>query len=354
MTAFTPLYKWYNKHKRDLPWRHTKDPYLIWLSEVILQQTRVDQGLPYYLEFSQTFTSITQLAKAPEKKIMKMWQGLGYYSRAANMHHTAKLILSHYKGKFPSDYNSLIQLKGIGPYTAAAVSSFAANEAHAVVDGNVYRVLSRLFEIEEPINSQHGKKLFSDIAANILDKTDPALHNQAMMELGAMVCKPKKPDCLECPLRLQCRAYKSGRQSQLPVKMQKKKAISRFLNFIVVDTGKLTLLQKRTGKGIWQNLYEPPCIETKEIISNSLAPESVELLDVFKNINNLSLKRTYECKHQLTHQNILAVFWVANCKTSDIKDNKHYVKSSWQNINQFAVHRLFDKFLKYYTLHHAP
>jgi A/G-specific adenine glycosylase len=136
--------------------------------------------------------------------------------------------------------------------------------------------------------------------------------------------------------------------------MQKKKAISRFLNFIVVDTGKLTLLQKRTGKGIWQNLYEPPCIETKEIVSNSLAPESIELLDVFKNINNLSLKRTYECKHQLTHQNILAVFWVANCKTSDIKDNKHYVKSSWQNINQFAVHRLFDKFLKYYTLHHAP
>ncbi len=350
MNALAPLYQWYNQYKRELPWRQTNDPYLIWLSEVILQQTRVEQGLPYYLKFSAAFKNIEQLARAPEEKVMKMWQGLGYYSRATNMMQTAKLVVEMHQGKFPSDYASLIQLKGIGPYTAAAISSFASNEAHAVVDGNVYRVLSRLFNIKEPINSHNGKKLFARIANEVLNKKNPATHNQAMMELGALICKPQKPDCENCPLRLQCISYQEGNHLQLPIKNPKKKPVMRYLNFIVADAVNFTILQKRSGKGIWHNLYEPPSIESTSIIDNKILMAEINKLALFKTKKPIRLKKVYECKHQLTHQTIYAVFWVVACKASSLQTKPPYVKAGWKDISKFAVHRLFDKFLKYYNL----
>ncbi|MBP9187718.1 MAG: A/G-specific adenine glycosylase, partial [Bacteroidia bacterium] len=217
MTPLQPLIKWYLANKRDLPWRNNLNPYHIWLSEIILQQTRVEQGLPYYLKFIEHYPTIKHLAEADDNNVMKLWQGLGYYNRASNMLKTARILVSSYNGVFPETYAELLNLKGIGPYTAAAISSFAFNEAQAVVDGNVYRVLARLFAIDEPIYSTSGKKLFATLAQDLLNLDAPALHNQAIMELGAMVCKPKLALCQACVLRLQCQAYAQKRVYDFPV-----------------------------------------------------------------------------------------------------------------------------------------
>jgi A/G-specific adenine glycosylase len=336
------LLAWYNQNKRALPWRDTQNPYHIWLSEVILQQTRVEQGLPYYQIFLNHFPDIQKMAQAPETEIMKLWQGLGYYSRAINMHHTAKLITTIHNGVFPRTYDELITLKGIGPYTAAAIASFAFGQAKAVVDGNVFRVLSRLFMINTPINSAVGKKEFSNLANQVLHQQMPAIHNQAMMELGATVCKPSNPNCNDCPLQLNCLAYQHNTQSHYPVKLAKNKPIDRYLHYLFIVENAHTYIIKRDKKGIWKSLYEPPNVETND--------ES-EALASFASITGTSsanISKYFETKHQLTHQTIYATFWVAH--TNRIKKDKHWEKHSISTLHKVAVHRLFDKFLNYYNL----
>ena len=228
---------WYDQNKRDLPWRNTKDAYLIWLSEIILQQTRVDQGMDYYLKFAKEFPTVKHLAKADNEKVMKLWQGLGYYSRARNLHTTAKIISEKYHGKFPDEYSDILSLKGVGNYTAAAIASFAFNKPYAVVDGNVYRVLARVFGIESPIDSTQGKKEFETLATELLDRKKPASHNQAIMELGALQCKPVNPDCSICALNTMCFAYSKKRINELPVKAKKTKVRNRYFNYIVLLDG---------------------------------------------------------------------------------------------------------------------
>ena len=295
------LLTWYAKNKRDLPWRHTKDPYRIWLSEVILQQTRVNQGMGYYLKFIETFPTVVDLSKASEKQVLALWQGLGYYSRARNLHQAAKEVVNEYNGVFPSDYRTLLKLKGVGPYTAAAIASFSFNEAKAVLDGNVFRVLSRLYDINKPINSTNGQKEFQDISNNILNKLDPATHNQAMMEFGALICTPKKPKCDECPFVLECNSHKNNTVLLRPVKLKKTKVRSRYFIYTVFynKLKQLVFLKKRESKDIWQNLYD---FHLEEVHDKKLFLERVDNLEKDKQIVKL--------QHKLTHQVINAVFFI--------------------------------------------
>ena len=301
------LLTWYAKNKRDLPWRHTKDPYRIWLSEVILQQTRVNQGMDYYLKFIETFPTVVDLSKASEKQVLALWQGLGYYSRARNLHQAAKEVVNEHNGVFPSDYKTLLKLKGVGPYTAAAIASFSFNEAKAVLDGNVFRVLSRLYDINKPINSTNGQKEFQDISNNILNTLDPATHNQAMMEFGALICTPKKPKCDECPFVLECNSHKNNTVLLRPVKLKKAKVRSRYFIYTVFynKLEQLVFLKKRESKDIWQNLYD---FHLEEIQEKKLFLERVESLEKDKHIVKL--------QHKLTHQVINAVFFIEPTKES--------------------------------------
>ena len=228
------LLKWFDANRRDLPWRHNPTPYEVWLSEVILQQTRVSQGMDYYLRFIERWPTVVDLAEASEEEVLKMWQGLGYYSRARNLHHCAQQVTSEHKGQFPPDYEKLKQLKGIGDYTAAAIASIAFNLPHAVVDGNVYRVLARLYDIDTPININEGQKLFAQLAEDLLNRKQPGLHNQALMEFGALHCTPKNPNCLLCPLQAQCLAFAHQTVMQRPVKLQKVKVTTRYFNYLVM------------------------------------------------------------------------------------------------------------------------
>jgi len=241
-------------NKRDMPWKGESDPYRIWISEIILQQTRVEQGLNYYRRFIRALPSVDQLAKAPESRVFKLWEGLGYYSRCKNLISAARIITRTYGGIFPTDYEQILGLPGIGPYTAAAISSFAFSLPHAVVDGNVYRVLSRFFGIETPVDDAAGKKRFSILAAQLLDKKRPGLYNQAIMDLGAMICKPRQALCSSCPLQARCRAFKLGAVEQLPVKAKRPAKRTRWFYYLVIRHKDQCLVRKRTGKDIWQNL----------------------------------------------------------------------------------------------------
>ncbi|TSD64841.1 A/G-specific adenine glycosylase [Inquilinus sp. KBS0705] len=300
------LIGWYIDNKRDLPWRNTTDAYVIWLSEIILQQTRVEQGLPYFHRFAEKYPTVSAFAAAHEDDILKLWQGLGYYSRGRNMLKTARLVQEQYNGVFPDNYTELIKLKGIGEYTAAAISSFAANEPRAVVDGNVYRVLARYFGINEPINSPKGKKLFQGIADDMLDRRRPALHNQAIMEFGAMLCKPKNPACGICPLRIGCEAFKTNATTYLPVKLKKVKVRNRFFNYTLIIDGEKILMNKRDESDIWANMYDLPMIETPALVS----PEELVTLPEMKIFGeNIVIKHKYPLtKHILTHQQLYIQF----------------------------------------------
>lgn len=298
---------WYQQHKRDLPWRHTKDPYVIWLSEVILQQTRVEQGLPYFHRFLMHYPTVTAFANAPEDEILLHWQGLGYYSRARNMHAAAKAVVREYGGIFPSRFEELIKLKGIGAYTAAAIASFAAGEARAVVDGNVFRVLARYFGIQEPINSSKGKTLFFELAQSLLDERQPGLYNQAIMDFGALQCRPRNPHCATCLVRLGCHALRSGNVTELPIKRKGKASRHRYFNYFVVLDGDRMLMRKR-GKGdIWENLYELPLVETPhpmDIAELSTQPEVIALFGADATLDSVS----GTVKHVLSHQHLFAQF----------------------------------------------
>lgn len=303
---------WYSIHKRELPWRKTTNPYYIWLSEIILQQTQVKQGLPYYEAFVTQYPTIFDLANASEQAILKLWQGLGYYSRARNLHTTAKHIAFNLNGIFPDNYKELIKLKGIGDYTASAIASIAFNEVAAVVDGNVYRVLARYFGIDTPINSTIGIKEFKALASSLIDKEQPATFNQAIMEFGAQQCKPKNPDCTICPLKDSCVALQKNLVDVLPVKLKKTKVSTKYFNFLVcIDTNKNILFEKRTEKGIWRNLYQFPLIESEK----SLKADEFYLLnlkDTF--LNNLefdyTLYNTTDKVHKLSHQHLHTKFWI--------------------------------------------
>ncbi len=348
MTAALPILKWYQKHKRDLPWRNTQNPYFIWLSEVILQQTRVEQGLPYYLKFVEAFPTIKDLANAKDDQVMKLWQGLGYYNRAKNMLTTARIITKEHGGIFPTTYDSLIELKGIGPYTAAAIASFAYNEPKAVVDGNVYRVLSRVFNIDEPINSAEGKKTFAELAQDIMDTQNAGLYNQAIMELGATICKPTAPKCNECDVRLQCRAYAAGTIGQLPVKIKKQKPKERFLHFFFIDHNGRTYIKQRSTERIWHNLFEPPFIETASRMADDEIITHPGFRDLFSFGKKVAIHKTYSTKHQLTHQIIFADFWVVKTSNKVKLNDSAYIAPSISELSIYPVHRLFDKFLHHY------
>ena len=312
--------KWYKLNKRDLPWRETTNPYIIWLSEIILQQTQVKQGLPYFEKFVNNFPSIKILANAEEEEVLKLWEGLGYYSRARNLHATAKYVSKELNGKFPDNYKEIIKLKGIGDYTASAISSFAFKEQQAVLDGNVYRVLSRIFGIETAINTTSGNKEFKKLATDLICKEKPDLHNQAIMEFGALQCKPKNPDCIMCPVNNACFAYINGKIQLLPVKLKTIKKTKKNFNFLVVlDNDKNVVIEKRV-KGIWRNLYQFPLVETdQEIkIDNSSDLKIKEHI----NINNYEIYLFNEkpINHKLSHLDLNIKFWIV--ETNDNFKNK--------------------------------
>lgn len=312
MNIFIKLINWYSVNKRDLPWRNTSNPYFIWLSEIILQQTQVAQGLPYYVAFTTEYPTIFDLAKAKETQVLKLWQGLGYYSRARNLHASAKYVVNELDGVFPSSYSEIIKLKGVGDYTASAIASISFNEVTAVVDGNVYRVLSRIFGISTPINTGNGFKEFKALAQSLIDKNQPATFNQAIMEFGARLCKPKNPDCNICPFNNCCVAFKENLIGKLPVKLKTLKAKKKYFNFIVIiSSDKKTVLEKRVGKGIWQNLYQFPLIETLK--SSNIEEIENELMDfsILKNKNfSVSIYNVDDIVHKLSHQHLYTKFWI--------------------------------------------
>jgi A/G-specific adenine glycosylase len=297
------IIEWYGENKRQLPWRETDDPYKIWLSEIILQQTRVAQGLPYYLRFIKSFPSITSLANATQQEVLKLWQGLGYYSRARNLHTCARVVARERKGKFPDNYKDLLKLKGIGPYTAAAIASFAFKEPVAVVDGNVFRVLSRVFGMEEDIATPKAKDLFTKKANELISKDRPDLFNQAMMEFGALQCVPQNPRCDECIFAKSCVARKHELQNVLPIKSKKIKVRNRYLYYFVLRHQNKLLMKKREAKDIWQGLYDFYVIETKR---NTKVAELVKADSLLKGLTRVNESKIY--KHILSHQKLMVRF----------------------------------------------
>ncbi len=305
------LIQWYLNNKRDLPWRNDTNPYTIWLSEIMLQQTRVAQGLPYFLSFTEAFPTVFDLADADEEQVLKLWQGLGYYSRARNLHKTARYIASELNGKFPLNYEGLLKLNGVGEYTAAAIASFSYNENVPVVDGNVYRVLARYFDVETDIASAGAKKEFTRLAAELIPKGKANVFNQAIMEFGALQCVPKNPDCLNCIFNDSCLALQKNKVAQLPVKSKKLKVTNRYLNYLVfLDNHGNTIIRKRTEKGIWHNLYEFPLVETTADDSVETIISQIGNQDFVENqIDEIQLYNAEPIKHKLSHQHLHIHFW---------------------------------------------
>lgn len=336
--------KWYQEYKRELPWRESADPYVIWISEIILQQTRVVQGYDYFMRFMKRFPDVATLAQADEDEVMKYWQGLGYYSRARNLHAAAKSM----NGVFPKTYPEVRALKGVGDYTAAAICSFAYNMPYAVVDGNVYRVLSRYLGIDTPIDSTEGKKLFAAVADELLDKKNPALYNQAIMDFGAIQCSPQSPNCMFCPLVSGCSALAGGMVAQLPVKQHKTKTTNRYFNYIYVRMGAYTLINKRTGNDIWKNLFEFPLIETPEAVSEEEFPALSEFRAMFAEGETPIVRLVCrDVKHVLSHRVIYANFYMV-----DLPENSQsftsYQKIKADELEQYAVSRLVHAFIEKY------
>ena len=335
------LVYWYLQIKRDLPWRKTKDPYLVWLSEIMLQQTRVAQGMSYYLVFSESFPTVKDLAKADESTVLKMWQGLGYYSRARNLHFTAKYVSEELNGHFPTNYKELIQLKGIGDYTASAIASICFNEPDAVVDGNVYRVLARYFGIKTPINSTKGIKEFKALAQTLLDTEQPGVYNQAIMDFGALQCKPQNPGCENCPLNSSCVAFEKKLIKELPVKEKKLKVKNKYYNYLVfVTEDNKTIVEERIGKGIWQGLYQFPLIETLSVVDLDMLASSEEFEALVPDNATIQLFNESPIVHKLSHQHLFTKFWIiktqGNSKTT----------TDWNEIESFPVPVLIANFLK--------
>lgn len=321
------IISWYEKNARMLPWRETNNAYLIWLSEIILQQTRVAQGLPYYTKFVQHFPDLESFANADENDILTLWQGLGYYSRARNMHKCAQVIQSEHNGVFPSSYIQLLKLPGIGPYTAAAIASFAFQESVAVVDGNVIRLVSRYLGIQEAVNEKSTLQKINNFVQREIKGEKPNLFNQSIMEMGSLICTPKLTKCNECCLALNCLALKQNKVKEIPFKSTKTKVRKRYFNYFIVEDQ--LHLNQRTGKGIWQNLYEFPMLES----NRSENKRNAILVDTFN--------------HQLSHQRIEAKLWIVNNLPSQLRQNKGIFEVALKDIgNVYPIHQLMNKMIK--------
>lgn len=341
------LIEWYIRNKRDLPWRKTSDPYRIWLSEIILQQTRVVQGLPYYNRFIKNFPDVQALANSEESQVLKLWQGLGYYSRARNLHSTAKQIANELDGVFPATYEELIKLRGIGDYTASAIVSICHSTPRAVVDGNVYRVLSRVFGIGLPINTTRGIKIFKEQAQYLLDKSDPGTYNQAIMEFGARYCVPKNPNCSECIFNTICEAYLSRNVGSYPVKIKNGKVRQRFFNYLVfISEDDKTVVQQRTQKGIWQNLFEFPLVESTSDLTIDELGDTLEFIRLMEDFSTytITLYNEHPIIHKLSHQHLNARFWIVEVPV--IKENGTPIS----RLNEFAVPVLIENFISSFSL----
>ncbi|QOI98818.1 MAG: A/G-specific adenine glycosylase [Flammeovirgaceae bacterium] len=335
--------EWYLKNKRNLPWRNTTDPYKVWLSEIILQQTRVEQGLPYYSLFIKKFPTVKALAAAPAQLVLRAWQGLGYYTRARNLHRCAHIVAQQLNGKFPDNYAALLTLPGIGNYTAAAIASICFNEPVAVVDGNVFRVLARVFGIYEPINSVSGKQRFNELANILIDKERPALFNQAIMEFGALHCTPRNPLCADCIFKKQCVAYAGILQTELPVKIKKKPARNRYFTYVVFRKGNFLFMNKRSAGDIWQSLYDFYLVEgrSQKLTLAWFKKHHTELAPLLTQVKQPGATRWY--RHNLSHQKIFARFLVVN----GVPDKKLGLrKFSLKTVENLPKPVLISRFLK--------
>ena len=339
------ILSYFDKNKRDLPWRDTKDAFRIWLSEIILQQTRVDQGMKFYNNFIHEFETIFDLANADEQKVLKLWQGLGYYSRARNLHFTSQYIANELEGKFPDNFNDLKKLKGVGDYTAAAIASIVYNEAVPAVDGNMFRVFARYFNIDDDISLPKTKKIFWDLGLEIIDQKRPGDFNQAVMDLGATICTPKLAKCDSCPLNESCEALRLNKVNELPVKLKKVKVTNRHLHFIVIENEGEIALSKRIGKDVWLNLFTFPKIET-----------DTDLLDkgwIFE--HNLEDKLSFisEEKHILSHQNLFIKYWKLNVSLKDInhfKQDLDFEMISLNDLEHYPLPKPIEKFINKHYL----
>ncbi len=337
------LVLWYKNNMRELPWRLTKNPYKIWLSEIILQQTRVVQGMPYYLKFTAKYPTVSELAAAPEDEVLRLWQGLGYYSRARNLHSCAKMIVAEYNGKFPESYEELQKLKGIGKYTAAAIASFAFGKQVPVVDGNVFRVLSRYLLIKEDIADTKNFKLFFDASAGLLSEDHPDLYNQAIMELGATLCSVSKPACLVCPVSEGCEARKIGAQQSLPIKSKKVKVRKRYFYYLHIHNKDELLMGKRGGKDIWEGLFDFPLIESAVPLPSSEL--ETQLHEALSHPKKFTYHVSESMKHILTHQRIEARFITVDATKLTLQIDGY----QWYNdgeVEELPKPILVDKYLK--------
>lgn len=342
------LMQWYEPDQRPLPWKAIKNPYHIWLSEIILQQTRVEQGLPYYLNFVGQYPTVADLAQAEDDAVMKLWEGLGYYSRARNMLAAARHIMEAHQGQFPISYKEILALKGVGPYTAAAIASFAYQLPHAVVDGNVYRVLARFFGIDLATDSTPGKKRFAQLAQDCLDTAQPGHYNQAIMDFGATVCTPKNPSCMDCPLQNSCIAFADQRIQELPFKAKKIKQRQRFFYYLEIEADQGIIIHKRTQKDIWQALYQFPLIETSEDITDLTQLKQEAMWETLLPSGSYQLMSTSQPYQQtLTHQKIRARFLKIRLKENiEIQLPETYFFQAKSQLKQFAFPKIFDCYLE--------
>lgn len=346
------MLQWSSTQDRNLPWKQTKDPYKIWLSEIILQQTRVEQGMPYYLKFIENYPTVLHLANASEDQVLKNWEGLGYYTRARNLHGTAKYIAYQLDSVFPSNYNDILALKGIGTYTAAAIASFAFQLPHAVLDGNVYRVLARFFGIDTPIDSTVGKKIFEQLAQELLDSSQPAAYNQAIMDFGATWCTPKQPNCTICPMQTHCIARITSSVANYPVKQKKMIKRNRFFHYLLLHGEGQIMLEKRVEKDIWQGLYQFPLVEAPYLIQDAQQITNTifwktHLAEVPIKIESAS--KTF--KQLLTHQQIFANFWEIHLSHFPPMLTDNTLLISKDKLNNFAFPKIIDCYLEEKSLY---
>tara|TARA_B110000495_G_C22944096_1_gene552590 strand:+ start:105 stop:1151 length:1047 start_codon:yes stop_codon:yes gene_type:complete len=344
MNFTTKIVNWYSKNKRDLPWRINKNPYSVWLSEIILQQTKIQQGLPYYLRFMDEYPNVFSLSQASEQDILKLWEGLGYYSRARNLHKTAKLIVRDLEGVFPSTYTGLLNLPGIGKYTASAISSICYEERKAVLDGNVYRLLSRYFNIDFPINSTLGLKYFEQLSFDLLPEINIGDYNQALMDFGSTVCKPKLAKCDTCILKEECGAFANSKVYLVPVKTKKKPALIKYFNFLIyISNDNKTIIERRDNNGIWQKLYQFPLIETdKELDTNALLIHPQIQKKLPSTLYHIKLINVNPQVHNLSHRKLYIKFWEIRLKNIDGNS------TSIQNLDNFPFPIVLTRFINSY------
>ncbi|GAA4301248.1 A/G-specific adenine glycosylase [Compostibacter hankyongensis] len=339
------LLRWNEDNRRSMPWKGERDPYKIWLSEIILQQTRVAQGLPYYERFLQHYPTVEQLATAPEEQVFRLWQGLGYYNRCKNMLAAARQVAGEHGGRFPADLAGLRSLKGVGEYTAAAIAAFAYDLPHAVVDGNVYRVLSRFFGIALPMDSTDGKLLFRELAGELLDQSHPAVYNQAIMDFGATVCTPRSPQCPQCPLAPRCRALKHDSIALLPVKSRKTQIKSRFFHYLVIRHRNQIYIRKRSARDIWQHLHEFVLLEEDATLGIEALREKAGFTRLLKNRGWTCEHSSEVYRHQLTHQTIFARFFVLRVPRP-LSAGADYFPVSLDQLDRHALPRLLDQYVQ--------